>query len=90
MNPEPDDDVIGEVEISFIPRRKLVADLGIAEETFSAALLNALEEREALADGEDAGDELPPLEEMLLNVAGVDFKLGDLAQVDIAMRDSDP
>lgn len=85
MDLEPDDEVIGEVEISFVPRSQVLADLGIGEDVFSAALLDALKKRDSR---EDADDPLPPLEEMLLNIHGVDFKLGDLAQIDVEIRGS--
>lgn len=86
MDPDPDDEVTGEVEISFAPRLQVLADLGIEEDVFSAALLDALEKHDSR---EDADDQLPPLTEMLLNIKGVDFKLGELAQVDVEMRGDD-
>jgi hypothetical protein len=89
LNAESDDEINGEVELSFLPRPQVLADMGIAPEDFEAALLLALEGREALAARDEVDDDdIPPLEEMSLSIGGKSFKLGDLA--DIEIRDEVP
>jgi len=81
---ESDEEIIGEVDLSFLPRPQVLADMGMAPQDFEAALLFALEEREALAARDEVDDDdIPPLEEMSLSIEGRSFKLGDLADIEI-------
>ncbi len=83
-NDDPDDETLHEVEITFNPRPDVLEGLGITIDDFEEALINALEDRED-ATTDDGLDEfeLPPLEEMVLEIGGVPYKLEDLAEVEI-------
>jgi hypothetical protein len=89
MDPDEDDEIVGEVEISFIPRPEALAAFGIAPDEFKAALGAALEEREDRAAGYDGDDdEFPPMNEMPLRIGGVSYKLDELADVVIRSGDT--
>jgi len=84
LEAEPDDEITHEVELSVLAREQTLADLGIDSAMFEAALLVALDEREALAAREDVrDDEIPPLEEMMLFIGGIAYKLEELADLEV-------
>lgn len=81
---ERDEEAAGEIEVSIDPRAEALAQFGITDEKFSEALLVAFEKREELAERDDLTDEdMPFLEEMLLDIGGKSYKLEDLADVEI-------
>ena len=83
MDDGADDEISREIDVTYSPRPEVLADLDISPEEFEAALIVALDEREELANGDDLGEEgMPYLEEMLLKIRGVDFKLEDLADIE--------
>jgi hypothetical protein len=78
-----DDEIIGEVEIIFSPRPEALSSRNISSEDFENALVLALEARQSLEDDEDLiDDDLPPLEEMELEINGATYKLEDLADIE--------
>ena len=81
MDTDPDDDIIREVEVTVTPREEVLAGLGIEPEAFEAAVGDAFEKREALADRDD--EDIPPLEEIEVVIGGVTYKLEDLAEVEV-------
>ncbi len=84
MNADPDGDFNREVELSILPHGQILAGLGISPEMFEAALAEALEQREALAARDDVDDDdIPFLEETMLVIKGVTFKLADLAEIEV-------
>jgi len=91
MNTEYDDDeeVNGEIAISFSPRYEELQQLGIAPEQFESALLVALEEFEALTAREDVNPEELSLEDITLHIGGTPYRLGDLADVEFSEEDED-
>ncbi len=79
-----DDEISHEIEVTYTPRPEVLADLGISPEEFEAALIVALDEFEVSANCDDPGEvEIPPLEQMMLKIRGIDYKLEDLAEVEI-------
>jgi hypothetical protein len=92
LNAEDDEEeVIGEVEISIEPREQTLVDLGITPEEFEAALLSALEERDALVDRDDVSEEdIPFLEKTVLSIRGTSYKLEVLADISIESDDDSP
>jgi len=83
-NEDDDDEIIGEIEMIFTPRLEALASRGIMVEDFEVALVLALEGRQGLAALEDVDDEeIPPLEEMTLEIEGVTYKVEDLADIEI-------
>ena len=91
MNIEPDDDedIEGEIAISFSPRHDELDKLGITPEQFESALLVALEHFEALSSREDVNPDELSLEELPLDIGGTRYRLGDLADVEIDDSDDD-
>jgi hypothetical protein len=84
LDPEDDDEMTGEAQVSIEPRRQALADLGIAPAEFHKALLVALEERDDFAArNELEDDEMPPLGELSLQIRSVHYKLEDLADVEL-------
>jgi hypothetical protein len=82
---ESDDDMIEEFEVSFTPRLEALANREISVDDFEAALIVALEARQALSHRTDVeNDELSSLEEMELTINGATYKVEDLADVEIA------
>jgi hypothetical protein len=91
LDTEDDEEVIGEVEISIEPRAETLIALGITPEEFEAALLSALEERDALVErGDVSEDDIPFVEETVLSIRGESYKLEDLAHVSIESDDDSP
>lgn len=90
---ELDDDLDGEfgddfdfdeeVEVSFLPREQALTELGITEHAFEAALIVALEEREALVNAAGSDEDLPPLEQMLLHIGAKSYQIDELADIEI-------
>lgn len=91
MNIEPDDEeeIEGEIAISFAPRYEELTKLGITPEQFESALLVALEEFEALSSRDDVNPDELSLEDMMLHISGTPYRLGDLADVEIDETDED-
>lgn len=91
MNPDQngaldsdDDEIVSEVEITFNPRPEVLAEHGISVEDFEEALLTALEDREDLEESINLAEvDMPPLEEMPLEINGETYKLEDLAEIEI-------
>jgi hypothetical protein len=82
--PEPEDEALVEVEVTVVPREPVLDALGIDPEAFEAAVGDAFAEREALAARDDVeDDDIPPLEEMPIVIAGATYTLGDLAEIEI-------
>jgi hypothetical protein len=78
------DEIIGEVEMIFSPRLEALASRNIAIEDFEAALVLALENRQAFSPEDEIGDDdLTPLEEMTLEIGGVIYTVEDLAEIEI-------
>ena len=81
------DDIYGEfdeeVEVSFLPRSEALSDLGISDEQFEAALIVALDEREALVNAAGSDEDLPPLEQILLHIGGKSYQIDELADIEI-------
>ena len=83
-----DDEIIEEYEISFSPRPEALASRDISLDDFEAALIVALEARQALSSRMDFDeDEISPLEEMELTIRGATYKVEDLADVDVQSSD---
>jgi hypothetical protein len=81
---EDDDEILGEIEMIFTPRPEALASRNISAEDFENALVIALEDRQALEDGEDSDDEeLSSIEELELEINGEFYKLEDLADIEI-------
>lgn len=79
-----DDEIIEEFEISFSPRLEALASRDISLDDFEAALIVALEARQALSSRMDFDeDEISTLEEMELTIRGATYKVEDLADVDV-------
>lgn len=93
MDFQPDDDddeeVEGEISISFAPRYEELTRLGISVEQFESSLLQALEEFETHSAQNDAEVDDLSLEEILLHIGGVPHRLGDLADIEIGDDDDD-
>lgn len=91
MNIERDDEeeIDGEIAISFAPRYEQLQELGIAPEQFESALLVALEEFETLTAREDINPEELSLEDITLHINGTPYRLGDLADVEFSEGDEE-
>ena len=84
MPDEEDEEIIDEFEVTYIPRPEVLEELGITVDEFEAALMIALEELEELAGRDDVSDEdVPMLEEVLLDIKRVEYKLEDLAEITV-------
>lgn len=81
---EDDDEIIGEIEMIFTPRLEALSIRGIQVEDFEAALVRALEDRQELSSQAGLDDEdIPSLDEMILEIDGVAYLVEDLADVEI-------
>ena len=91
MDDHVDDENLHEVEITFDPRPGVLEGLGITIDDFETALVSALEAREDAAERlGTTEEEMPPFEEMMLEIHGVAHKLDDLAEVEIGIPGDDP
>ena len=84
---DDEDEVGGDIEITFEPNLERFRELGIGFDDFQDALMAALEAREAAVDAGDDDFDLPPLEDMILQINGTPHRLEDLADVEIKERD---
>jgi hypothetical protein len=85
-----DDDcggVEGEIEIRFEPRPEALQLRGISEERFEEALYEALDAYEAQVEAAEDEESVPELEDIDLLIDGESYRLGDLADISIAMGD---
>lgn len=80
---DDDEEVEGEISISFAPRYDELGKLGITAEQFESSLLIALEEFETLSAREEIDADDLSLEEITLHIGGVPYRLGDLADIEI-------
>jgi hypothetical protein len=79
-----DDEMIEEFEVSFTPRLEALSSRNISIDDFEAALIVALEARQALSHRTDVeNDEISSLEEMDLTINGATYKVEDLADVEV-------
>lgn len=69
----------GEIAITFHPREEDLEKLGITLQQFEDALLDALDTHDGL-DPESA----PAFEEIMIEVAGQQVRLGDIADVEMS------
>jgi hypothetical protein len=81
---DENDDIDGEIELQFEPRIDALEMFAIDLDEFETALLEALERHERLCERAVSADEVPDLEDVRLNIAGHDYRLGDLAEITIA------
>lgn len=80
---DDEEEVEGEISISFAPRYEELSKLGITAEQFESSLLIALEEFETLSAREEIDADDLSLEEITLHIGGVPYRLGDLADIEI-------
>jgi len=78
QDPDAEDDAEGEIAITFNLREEDIAKLGLSVADCETALRVALKTQEEL-DPDDA----PAFEEIVLNVAGRDIRLGDIADIEM-------
>jgi hypothetical protein len=79
---DDDEQLEGEISISFAPRFDELTRLGIAPDQFEAALVQALEDFETLSAREDFDAENLDLESIELKIGGASYRLGDLAEIE--------
>lgn len=81
---DDDDDLIEEVEITISPLKDEIEARGFTLDEFEEALEKALANHEALAAQDDiADDDIPPLNEIPVEIRGQIFPLGAMAMVEI-------
>jgi hypothetical protein len=79
-----DDEGEIEVEIHFEPHPGVLQRLGLSEDQFEEALMEALEVHEAQAASATDEASLPAFEDITLTINGETHRLGDLAEVTIS------
>lgn len=79
-----DDELVEEVEITISPLKDEIEARGFTLDEFEQALEKALAKHEELAARDDiADDDIPPLNEIPVEIRGQTFPLGAMAMVEI-------
>jgi len=83
-----DDELVEEVEITISPLKDEIEARGFTLDEFEQALEKALAKHEELAARDDiADDDIPPLNEIPVEIGGQTFPLGAMAMVEIVRVD---
>jgi hypothetical protein len=75
---------VTEAEVSIIPIAEKLAGLGITVEEFEAGLPAALDAFHDKIEGLSDVDAIPTLDEVEIQIRGVNFLLGEVAEINIS------
>jgi hypothetical protein len=78
------DEEIPEIEINIEPRLDRLEALGVSQEDFEAAVMDALDRMDQVVDSVDDPDSVPALENVELEIQGRRFSLGEVAEITVS------
>ena len=73
-----------EVEVMIVPREEALERLGVAQEAFEDALADAIDKYHEMIEGLSDEEDAPSVEDMPVTIGDRSYRLGDLAEIEIA------